>query len=113
MSGDPNAKSPHDAFYYYSIDQLQAVRSGKWKLHLSRQDSQRTQEGEAQQLPVRLYDLKTDIGETTNVAADHPAVVKRLLALAELAGADLGDGQKQGKHQRPAGFVEKPKPLTN
>lgn len=113
MSGDPDAKSPHDAFYYYSIDQLQAVRSGKWKLHLSRQDSQRGQEGEARQVPVRLYDLKTDIGETTNVAADHPAVVKRLLALAELAGADLGDGQKQGKHQRPAGFVEKPKPLTN
>lgn len=27
-------KSPHEAFYYYQIDQLQAVRSGKWKLHL-------------------------------------------------------------------------------
>lgn len=27
-------KSPHEAFYYYQMDQLQAVKSGKWKLHL-------------------------------------------------------------------------------
>jgi arylsulfatase A-like enzyme len=34
LSGEPGAKSPHEAFYYYAGDQLQAVRSGDWKLHL-------------------------------------------------------------------------------
>jgi arylsulfatase len=28
------AKSPRDTFYYYAGDELQAVRSGPWKLHL-------------------------------------------------------------------------------
>ncbi len=29
------ATSPHEAFYYYFRDQLQAVRHGPWKLHLA------------------------------------------------------------------------------
>ena len=27
------AKSPHEAFFYHRVEALQAVRSGKWKLH--------------------------------------------------------------------------------
>lgn len=34
MSGVPNAKSPHAADHYYWNRGLEAVRSGKWKLHL-------------------------------------------------------------------------------
>ena len=33
MSGQPEAKSPHEAYYYYWGRHLQAVRSGDWKLH--------------------------------------------------------------------------------
>lgn len=33
LHGEPEAKSPHDAFFYYSGDELHAVRSGRWKLH--------------------------------------------------------------------------------
>ena len=43
------------------------------------------------QLELSLYDLEKDIGETTNVAAQHPDVVKRLQALAETMRGDLGD----------------------
>jgi hypothetical protein len=39
-------------------------------------------------------------------------VVERLLALAEKAREDLGDTDRPGKNQRPAGFVENPKPLV-
>lgn len=31
--GDPAARAPHEALFFYSGDALQAVRSGAWKLH--------------------------------------------------------------------------------
>ncbi len=34
---------------------------------------------------VELYDLRTDLGETTDVAAKHPEVVKQILAIARQA----------------------------
>ena len=62
-------------------------------------------------MPLKLYDLEADIGETNNVAADHPEVVNRLLTLAEKAREDLGDVDSKGRNQRPAGWVVSPKPL--
>lgn len=58
-------------FYFYKNELLQAVRSGKWKLHLARpaKDSVR---------PVELYNLDADIGEKQNLAAAHPDIVERL-----------------------------------
>ncbi|MCI0702262.1 MAG: sulfatase [Planctomycetia bacterium] len=34
LFGEANAKSPHDAYFFFAGDELHAVRSGKWKLHL-------------------------------------------------------------------------------
>jgi hypothetical protein len=34
---------------------------------------------------IELYDLESDIGETTNLAAGHPEVVQQLLELAATA----------------------------
>jgi arylsulfatase A-like enzyme len=34
LFGTSSEKSPHRAFDYYMFDQLQAVRAGRWKLHL-------------------------------------------------------------------------------
>ncbi|MHC4745570.1 MAG: sulfatase family protein [Planctomycetota bacterium] len=108
MAGARGAKSPHEAFYYYRMDQLQAVRSGKWKLHLPYEVRRK---GKATKSQLRLYDLKADIGEKSNVAEQNPRIVKRLLAIAEKAREDLGDGDRKG-NQRPAGLVVTPKPLT-
>ncbi len=33
ISGAPNARSPHQALFFYSGNELHAVRSGPWKLH--------------------------------------------------------------------------------
>ncbi len=55
--------------------------------------------------PQALFNLKDDIGETRDVAAEHPDVVARLTKLAESARADLGDtltGRK-GANVRAAG----------
>ena len=35
MSGQADAKSPHEAYYFYAAEELQAVRSGDWKLHVA------------------------------------------------------------------------------
>ena len=111
MAGRANAKSPHEAFYYYQIDQLQAVRSGKWKLHLPLKPKKRNWGDPIGSSPLALYDLENDIEEKNNVAELHPNVVKRLLALAEEARRDLGDVDREGATLRPAGWVVGPKPL--
>ena len=109
LSGAAGARTPHEAFYYYYRDQLQAVRSGKWKLHLPRTDKKG---GQTSKLATKLFDLDADIAEANDRAAENPDVVKRLLALADKARADLGDRDKPGANQRPAGMVVTPKPLT-
>ncbi|HEX3869089.1 MAG TPA: sulfatase-like hydrolase/transferase, partial [Pirellulales bacterium] len=35
MTGDAESRSPHEAYWYYAGEELQAVRSGPWKLHLA------------------------------------------------------------------------------
>jgi arylsulfatase A-like enzyme len=104
MAGEKGAKSPHQVFYYYRIAQLQAVRSGKWKLCLPLKNKSKVS-------IFRLYDLKADLGEKNNLADKHPEVVKRLAALAEKAREELGDKDRPGKGQRPAGWVDNPKPM--
>lgn len=91
--------SPHEAFYYYRGDHLEAVRRGSWKLHLKT--------GE-------LYDLAADIGETTNVEAREPGVVRELTGWADRCRADLGDAATgaAGANRRPAGRVANPVPLV-
>ena len=111
LFGKQGAKSPHEAFYYYQIDQLQAVRSGRWKLHLPLKLKKRNWGKGTPNTELQLYDLKTDIGETNNLADKYPEVVHTLVFYAEKARADLGDVDRKGKGQRPAGRVEKPRPL--
>ena len=72
-----NKDGPHEYFYYFDTalqytpeqgrpvnnSNLLAVRAGRWKLHLASNE---------------LYDLQSDIGETRDVSARQPEVVKRL-----------------------------------
>ncbi|NUQ61100.1 MAG: sulfatase [Pirellulales bacterium] len=110
----PCADSPSDegGFFYYMMDQLQAVRSGPWKLYLPLEAKYQNL-GRKKTAPSKaeLYDVRNDVGETREVSADHSDVVKRLMALADRARDELGDMDKFGSGQRPAGWVEDPKPL--
>jgi arylsulfatase A len=119
LVGEPGAKNPHDAYYfYYNDNELHAVSSGAWKLYLPH--TYRTlagQPGGRGGLPVsyqqrtlvrpELYDLESDIGETHDLAAEHPDIVERLLALAEQAREDMGDRltNRGGKNRRAPGRV--------
>lgn len=110
--GTPGAKTPREAFYYYQMDQLQAVRSGKWKLHLPMASKKRNWGSPEGKKPLQLFDLEADIHEDHDVSKENPEVVQRLLALAEKARADLGDAGREGKNCRKPGYVKDAKPLT-
>lgn len=112
LRGDPAAKSPHAAYYYYQQDQLQAVRAGKWKLFLPVKPVGRHPHfGRGRKIEPLLFDLIADVGCRRNVAPDHPRVVKKLQRLADAARADLGDRGQAGAGQRPAGKIAgKPQP---
>lgn len=113
--GEPGTATPTKVFYYYYRDQLQAVRSGKWKLFLPLKSFSRHphfKKGASDQ-PL-LFDLVNDIGSTNDVASQHPDVVDRLTKLAETARKDLGDAGVSGQGQRPAGKLQgrKPQPVV-
>lgn len=111
------AKSPHEALFFYWGRELQAVRSGKWKLHFPHSYRSLTgkpgMDGKSggytqEQIGLALFDLDQDIGEKTNVAEQHPDVVTRLKALAEQAREDLGDSatKQEGKGVRAPGMLK-------
>ena len=110
LSGQPDAKSPHEAFYYYQMDQLQAVRAGKWKLFVELESKKRNWGKPEGKQPLQLFDLSKDIHEDSNVAEANPEVVNRLLVLVEKARKELGDGDRLGTGQREAGWVEQASP---
>jgi len=107
LSGKKGAKSPHDAFYYYYMSQLHAVRAGKWKLFLPL-ERKLIRPGRRRSGEVALYDLEDDVGETRNLVDRHADVVSRLTRLAETARRELGDDGRPGTGQRPAAYVENP-----
>ena len=109
--GNFEKADPDKAFFYYLRVHLQAVRQGKWKLHLPREKepigaapfSRNAHIGPADRIGFEepfLVDLESDIGETTNVAKGNPEVVRRLLARAEAMRNDLGDYNRVGKNMR-------------
>ena len=99
----PGATSPQQSYcFYYHRNDLEAIRSGRWKLHFPHK--YRSMDGRVlgsggtpgkydgnRKTGLELYDLATDIGESRNVADAHPEVVKRLTELADAMRRDLGD----------------------
>ena len=108
---EPGAKSPYEVFYYYASDQLQAVRSGPWKLFLPLESfTNHPHFRKGRKTEPLLFNVVEDIDSTKNLAGEHPEQVRRLTALAEIARADLGDRGRPGANQRAPGKVEHPKP---
>jgi arylsulfatase A-like enzyme len=75
LVGDRKATIPHEALFW-RFGQQMAVRKGDWKL--VKYDL--AAEGGSGTSPARLYNLKDDIGEATDLAAKNPEKVKELQA---------------------------------
>jgi arylsulfatase A-like enzyme len=105
-------RTPHEVFYYYFMGQLQAVRAGRWKLHLPLPRKRHGWHLPPYEEKGRLYDLEADPGESRDLFASNPAIVARLTKRAEEARRDIGDEDRDGQGQRPAGWVETARPLS-
>lgn len=117
LFGEPEARTPWKWFFYYWPDELQAVRSGKWKLHVPHSHRHQTlpagtggkPAGEVTaRIGLSLFDLEADPGETTNVADQHPDVVSRLMRMIKIGRRELGDSLTQtvGSGVRSPGLVQ-------
>ena len=107
------AKSPYKVFYYYNADQLQAVKSGPWKLFVPLTDFvQHPHFKKGEVAKPLLFNVEKDISSAYNLADKHPDIVNRLMILAEEGRQDLGDLNRQGANQRQAGKVEKAVPVS-
>lgn len=116
LANAAGAKPPHEALFFYWGTELHAVRSGRWKLHLPHPYQSLEQAGSdggpgryvRKVLALSLFDLLADPGESQNVAAQHPEVVRELQQHAERAREDLGDSltTRIGKNVRPRGTLE-------
>ena len=107
MKNSKRAKSPQEAYYFYYGNQLQAVRSGKWKLHFPH--GYRTMAGRPggkggiptnysqAKIGLSLFDLEKDIGETTDLKDEFPEIREELSNLGKAFHANLQ------KTKRPSG----------
>ena len=111
---DPAAKSPHEAlFFYYQQNDLEAMRSGRWKLHFPHEviSTEATELGSGgnpgrnshRKIGYELYDLEQDLGEQHNLADSMPEIVADLENRANAILEELGDRLKQkvGRAVRP------------
>ena len=106
---DDQAKSPQEAYFLYSGNQLQAVRQGKWKLHFPH--GYRTMAGKPggtggiptdysqAKIELSLFNLKTDIGESKNLKDEKPKITQKLSELGKAFD------QEMKKSKRPAGKI--------
>ena len=70
-----------ELLYYGWNGELEAIRSGDWKLHIAKSIGWVKENGK---FPISLYNLKDDIGESKNVAGKYPKVVEQLQSTMKL-----------------------------
>ena len=109
LAGGDLQRQDEAPFYYYNCENLQAVRSGEWKLHLPRTPEQlpfweKNKAFANLKQPV-LYHLPSDRAESTDVATENHEVVQRLLGLAASTRQELGEFGQRGEGQRPTGSL--------
>lgn len=101
---DERAPSPRQSFWYHLMNDLEAVRAGRWKLHLAKAGERAT----------GLYDVVADPAESIDRSRDSPDHVTWLTTIVDEARRSLGDARMgiAAADRRPLGRVDDPRHLT-
>ncbi len=104
FAGDVSRVPERKAFYYYFMNDLEAVRYKDWKLHISKL-------GKSVRL---LYNLAEDPSESNDLYGLHPELNEIFDSLIEKARYELGDNLLgvSGAGVRPCARVNNPVPLV-
>ncbi|MEX0987632.1 MAG: sulfatase [Bacteroidales bacterium] len=118
LRGEEGANPRETFYYYYRLNNLEAVRHGDWKLvfdHPGRtyegfQPGMDGMPGEVNNnYPVKsgLYNLRRDPGERYDVTDSYPDIVEELENLAGRAREDMGDDLtgNPGRNRRDPGRI--------
>jgi arylsulfatase A-like enzyme len=117
--GNFAAEPREELYYYFNTNNLNAVRSGNWKLvfphtfasyhALPGNDGRGGRRISTVVDSLELYNMMRDPGEEYNVIELYPEIVEELQEVAARAREDLGDlnaGIKTGSGNRPVGSID-------
>jgi arylsulfatase A len=95
LLGKTKEQNAHDYLYFEFIQgraktySARGLRLGKWKA------VQRSEKRAGQKfLPIELYNVKDDLGETTDLAKNNPELVQRMEKLMDKAHIPLKNSSK-------------------
>ena len=88
LGGTPTERGP---LYFFSHWHLNAVRDGRWKLHVDRFPTK-----DLRELP-QLFDVETDVEESYNLADLYPDVLEHMLGLVETFGGEIEAGRAEAE----------------
>ncbi len=95
-----NASLPERPYFFYRGPHLFACRLGSWKAHFKTQGGYGGESKKSHEPPL-LYQLDSDPGEKTDVAAQHPEVLKKIISAVKAHQAAMVPGKKQLKSTEP------------
>lgn len=94
IAGQSGARTPRDAYYFYAGDELQAVRSGDWKLHLEHEYLTPAEPAGRDGKPANFANLKPEsmqLSGLRGIASRHGYLVKKIEQSLFNLNDDIGE----------------------
>lgn len=101
-----SGNSPRSEFFFYRKEELYAVRSGPWKLHLITEGAWGDSEPRIKYDQPLLFHLGHDPSEKHDIADKHADVVEELMALVEQQEKAVKPGRN--RHVKKLEYQERP-----